>query len=78
MGEAEAAYNALLGDFPSYTQAHFSLANLLRHEGRFDDALVHYRLAHQLEPGNAAMQAALDSALDKASAGRGSRRQPVH
>jgi len=61
--EARAVLQSLVRDFPDYAKARFSLANLLLGEGHLDEAIVHFRAAHQLEPDNAIIGAALDTAL---------------
>lgn len=61
--EAQAVFMALVRDFPDYAMAHFFLGNVLADQGRSDEAISQYSAAHRLDPGNAAIQLGLDSAL---------------
>jgi tetratricopeptide (TPR) repeat protein len=61
--EAQRAFEELIRDFPDDATAHYSLGNLLRGEGRPEEALPHYQAAHRLDPQNANIAAALDLAL---------------
>jgi tetratricopeptide (TPR) repeat protein len=67
--EAEAAYRAIIDDFPLEGPVHYSLANLLRNEGRFRQALSEYEWAHALEPDDEAERAALERARVEAASG---------
>ncbi len=62
-GEAHAALEALVRDFPDYAMARFALGNLLSGEGRLKEAIAQFQAAHQLDPGDASIEAVLDSAL---------------
>jgi tetratricopeptide (TPR) repeat protein len=48
--QAEAAYRKVLGMNQSHAEAHFRLANLLREQGKRDEARGHYETAIALEP----------------------------
>ena len=61
--EAHAALAALAADFPDYAMAHFALGNVLAGEGMRDEATAQLREAHELDPDDATIKAALDSAL---------------
>jgi hypothetical protein len=61
--EARAAFEALTRDFPNYAVAHFFLGNVLADEGRGDEAIAQFRVAHRLDPNNPAIKEGLDSAL---------------
>jgi len=61
--EAKAALEALIRDFPDYAVAHFVLANVFAKEGRRNEAIAQYQTAHRLDPDDATISAALDSAL---------------
>jgi len=50
LSEAEAAYRQVLGVNQSHAEAHFRLANVLREQGRRDEARRHYDSAIALEP----------------------------
>ena len=43
---------ALLAD-PHFSEAHYTLGNILRDKGQIDDAISCYERAIQLEPSNA-------------------------
>jgi len=60
--DAENVLQSLVRDFPDYTMGHFALANLLKGEGRRDEAIVHFRAAHRLDPDNAIIGKAMDAA----------------
>jgi hypothetical protein len=61
--EALATFRALVQDYPDDTMAQFDLAHELSVEGRLDEAIEHYSAAHRLSPGDAKIEAALESAL---------------
>jgi tetratricopeptide (TPR) repeat protein len=61
--EALAILKALTRDFPDYAKAHLALGNVLAGERRRDEAIVEFRAAHRLDPGDAAISAALAAAL---------------
>jgi Tfp pilus assembly protein PilF len=48
--EAEQAFRRALKLKPSYAEAHYNLARVLRRQGRLDDALREYERAHALQP----------------------------
>jgi Tfp pilus assembly protein PilF len=48
--EAEEHYRAALGFDPSCAEAHNNLGNLLRQQGRLDEAMTHIRTALRLKP----------------------------
>ena len=50
LDDAEAAYRQVLGMDTSHAEAHFRLANVLREQGRRDEARRHYDTAIGLEP----------------------------
>jgi Tetratricopeptide repeat len=56
------AFESLARDFPDYAPGHYLLANALRGQGRWDDALAHYRTAHRLAPDNPGFEADLERA----------------
>ncbi|HEY4989147.1 MAG TPA: tetratricopeptide repeat protein [Opitutaceae bacterium] len=56
------AYASLVRDFPDYAPAHYLLANALRGQGRWDEALAHYRTAHRLAPDNPGIEVDLERA----------------
>jgi len=60
--EAQAAFEALVRDFPDYATGHLSLGSLLAQEGRRDEAIRELETAHRLDPQDAAIRAALASA----------------
>jgi len=61
--EAQSVLEALVRDFPDYAMAHFALGNVLAGEGRRDEAIEQFRIAHRLDPEDASIRAGLDSAL---------------
>ncbi|MFN7973834.1 MAG: tetratricopeptide repeat protein [Acidobacteriota bacterium] len=50
---SEEHYRSALALNPKYLEAHYNLANLLRHQARFDEALSHYSEVLAIEPGHA-------------------------
>jgi len=58
---AEDAFRRALKVRPTYAEAHYNLAKLLRQQGRLDQALAEYERAHALEPS--AVQAQLGLAM---------------
>jgi Tetratricopeptide repeat len=62
-GDAEASLEELVRDFPDYAKARLVLGNLEAQQGRIDEAVKNLRVAHQWEPEDAAISAALTAAL---------------
>jgi len=50
VGAAEEAFRRALKVRPTYAEAHYNLAKLLRQQDRLDEALAEYERAHALEP----------------------------
>ena len=50
--EAEHAFRRALKRNPSYAEAHYNLARVLRRQGRISDALKEYERAHALQPAS--------------------------
>ena len=61
--EAQSVLEALVRDYPDYAMAHFALGNVLAGEGRRDEAIEQFRIAHRLDPNDETIKASLDSAL---------------
>src|SRR6185436_17035464 len=49
-GAAQKAFRRVLKVRPTYAEAHYNLAKLLRQQDRLDEALAEYERAHALEP----------------------------
>jgi hypothetical protein len=62
-GEAQAALDSLVRDFPDYAKARYVLGNLDLQAGRTGEAIENLRAAHRLEPDDGAISAALDAAV---------------
>jgi tetratricopeptide (TPR) repeat protein len=60
--EALGIFEGLVRDEPGYAMAQFDLAHELAVQGRLDEAVAHYEIAHSLEPGDMKMLSALDAA----------------
>lgn len=62
--EAERHYRTALELEPDYAEVHYNLANLLARQGRYREAIVHYRATLQVMPGHRGARQNLDTVLD--------------
>jgi tetratricopeptide (TPR) repeat protein len=61
--EALAAFESLVRDHPDYAMGQSDLGHQLEVEGRLDEAIAHYRIAHRLAPDDEMITAALNDVV---------------
>jgi tetratricopeptide (TPR) repeat protein len=61
--EALAVFEALVRDHPDYAMGQSDLGHQLEVEGRLDEAVAHYQIAHRLAPDDGMITAALNDVL---------------